>query len=791
MATLFDGSGSEDETNLKINKDYADSYNNWREKEEFQKLKDKYGEEAALKQILEHDNDSSLSSSESEDDDGEAWGPDVDKQFFQTIALLKTKDPSIYENGKQFFNKNEQPNAEQPKKKAKKEEKITLRDYERKLVLEKGGRISDEEDELPTQTFQQEQEELKKGFKMIVNAPDSDDEDILTVRQKSFKQQEMEEEEYREWLKGHKNELNDNEAKNKLEPLKKYWNDPNLEENEKFLKDFFLNKRYKDLDDKNYIPSYEEVVHDSEEDLSEDEKTLEKQQEFEHKYNFRFEEPDPEFIKRFPRTIKDSMRRPDTKRKEKRQEINERKKREKEEKKEELRQLKKYKLNEIREKLEQLKSITGNSSLPFQDNELEGDFNPEEYDKKMSSYFNQDYYQVEEGDKKPEFPFDPEIDDENWDAYTGQDGEPVPSTSNADAEYEPHCEDPDFIMDCEYEEKVKSKETTEITRRGRGRKKSLFAKKLESKKPVFDPTQYPNYEEYLEEYYKLDFEDIVGDQPVRFKYRNVVPNDFGLDTEEILAAREKELNHWCSVKKMSQYRNEQEELYDLKTFNGKRQNLALKKKVLPSLFVENSEELVVEEQEADRKKRRRKQGKDEDVKQDESVVNPSRKSDEGSTNIKQNRKKRKDSQKNTESHVDKMNDERTNPRNDELQRTEDPGTTALATEKETAKKKKKKQKQKSTASEPNEVINKNPSCAAEPDGVQQSAAKTKKLKKKQRKKNKEKGVCATTAQPGKIFKNSKKAALPALSLTDDRLKAYGINPKKFKNSLKYGKKAKQ
>ena len=54
--------------------------------------------------------------------------------------------------------------------------------------------------------------------------------------------------------------------------------------------------RYKCSEDKEYIPTYEEVVHDSEGDLSEDEKTLEKQMEFEHKYNFRFEEPDPEFV---------------------------------------------------------------------------------------------------------------------------------------------------------------------------------------------------------------------------------------------------------------------------------------------------------------------------------------------------------------------------------------------------------------------------------------------------------------------------------------------------------------
>merc|ERR1719233_1779850 len=201
-----------------------------------------------------------------------------------------------------------------------------------------------------------------------------------------------------------------------MKGLRDYWNKDDLDEGEKFLKDYLLNKRYKENED--YVPSYDEIVHDSDDDLSEDEKNVEKQEEFEHKFNFRFEEPDEEFIKRYPRTIKDSLRKDADKRVKKRKEVEERKKREKEQKKEDLKMLKSMKKKEIMKKLETLKKITGNADMELDEEDIEGDFDPEKYDKKMQEIFsNYDDNVVVEDEEKPTFSdIDDEYDYEDEDA---------------------------------------------------------------------------------------------------------------------------------------------------------------------------------------------------------------------------------------------------------------------------------------------------------------------------------------------------------------------------------------
>ena len=142
------------------------------------------------------------------------------------------------------------------------------------------------------------------------------------------------------------------------------------------------------------------------------------------------------------------------------------------------------------------------------------------------------------------------------------------------------------------------------------KKKSKFAEALEKEKPTFDPNDKASFEEYLDEYYGLDYEDIIGDLPCRFKYRKVPANDLGLSTEEILNAPDRELNSWASLKKTCQYRSNEDEDKDIKEYAKKKNNLSLKKKVLPSLFNEDPEEnLAAEKTNKANKNRKRRSRK--------------------------------------------------------------------------------------------------------------------------------------------------------------------------------------
>jgi protein KRI1 len=253
------------------------------------------------------------------------------------------------------------------------------------------------------------------------------DEGLLQLKEKSKEQKEKEEAEYIDWLRGKKADIKDPSLKKNMATLHDYWTDPSLPESERFLRDYILNRRYVDNEDESGEDSdapaqAADAVAKVEKldfvEFSDEEKIIENQEEFERKYNFRFEEPDPEFIKSYPRTIVDSARREKTKRREKREEVKKRKELEKVKRREEIKRLKNLKRMEIAAKIDRLRRVSGKKELKLSEEDLEKEFDPDEYERRMQELFDEDWCGPDEAageddneDDKPVFTDDEEEDE--------------------------------------------------------------------------------------------------------------------------------------------------------------------------------------------------------------------------------------------------------------------------------------------------------------------------------------------------------------------------------------------
>ncbi|KAK4055204.1 Kinetochore protein Spc24 [Microbotryomycetes sp. JL201] len=575
---------------LSINKDFADKYHKKKQTEELSKLQDKYGKDMSL-QDLQDDSEDSESLSD-DDSDAELVTPAVDAAILRTLAKIRNKDPSVYEQGRQVFDEEESAIGSSSKQSAatrqqSKPKPVLLKDYQRQRVL--ADPTLSVSDNAPDSSFQplthrQEELALKDEVKKAFMGSDSDQgeddgDDLLVARDKTKDQVEEEEREYAQFLK-------ENAGGKAVEDA--------LAAEDRFLKEYILNRGWIDREaNDSRIPSYAEItggddregkkkkkkkqstsdalardqkgetededghVLDPGAHDSEDSEYEEKADDFEYRYNFRFEDPEGTQMTTHARNAVSTVRKPTTAvsaRARAREAAKERKEQEKQARKEEIRRLKALKRKQVEDKLLQLVQVAGQGTKGLEELDLEGDWDPEEHDRKMAQVYGEEYGQMEDDDFKPTWDDDIDITDivghdEDADADAAMSLPFVSGTEKSSKEEQLHDQDEDAAAGTTKSSKRKDKK--------RKRDEEGFpAELMSAAREQADDDQRQMLDKLEDEYYGIDYEDKIagGEIKTRFKYAKVEPNDFSLTPREILLATDNELNEYMSLKKLAPYR---------------------------------------------------------------------------------------------------------------------------------------------------------------------------------------------------------------------------------------------
>jgi len=532
---LFGDDSDAEEEKLQVNEKFAEAYEARKRKQALDKAK-----EQGLDDLSGDE-----SSSSDEDSDAELLTKKLSMQVAQTIHAIRSKDPSIYSDKTSFFDEDsdsEEDEEQAAERQRKKKKPYLLKDHLRDEVLASAKQGDDGEEVVPVvQTHAEEMEDLKRGFldaasaleggkaekkkkkkKKADDESDSDDDegDMFAMKKKQHTTEELEEqeEEFADFVKEKGAKENKSSAQNEKKALKRFYEESaSLNPTEKFLWEYIQNDGWTDQEDKKAGL----VDEDSEQEDKEDE--------FERSYNFRFEEEGQGAgvqVATHARTTANSVRRKDDSRKRKRKERDERKAAEKAKKVEELKRLKNLKKAELVDKIKQLKDVAGADGAAFENVDLDSEWDPDAHEKAMDTAFDEDYYEGTEEDKE-KFMAEMKAEMEQEADVAGDWGDENEETWWGEGEEE-GAEG--------YDEQEPSKSKKE--------------RKRKSKKDKVD------LGEYIDKYYELDYEDIVGGMPTRFKYTQVAPTDCGLTAEEILLLPDKTLNQFASLKAYAPYRDD-------------------------------------------------------------------------------------------------------------------------------------------------------------------------------------------------------------------------------------------
>ncbi|XP_024009230.1 protein KRI1 homolog [Eutrema salsugineum] len=469
-------------------------------------------------------------------------------EFIDSLVKVRAKDPVFRVTGltdgvdeEERKRKKEEKKKEKEEKKKNKKKKMYLKDVQARQLLEGGpDSLEENEERRGSQSYAEKNEELKRAVRDAVETgegnDDDDDEDLFRVKEGDEQEEEEEDEELKKKADEYFGEVSQ------------------LGEKDKFLRDFIVKQMWKEKDGKSKIDE------DELDELDKDEEALWMQEDYE--YSFRHEENAGETVMGQSRIVEGSVRKKDNSRKTQRKNKEERLKMVELERQEELKRLKNVKKKEMREKMKKVLSVAGfkeGEECPLDARDLEDEFDPEEYDKMMKAAFDDNYYGAEDEDlcsddddnEKPDFDKEDELLGlpKNWDVIQGGDGFTVAREKVLKLK--------ENVAGDEEEEEAEVEEVEEERegKRKRKRKTSLVQRAKEA---------------LMEEYYKLDYEDTIGDLKTRFRFAKVQPNNYGLEPEEILFLDDTELNQYVPLKKMAPFMEKDWEVNSYKVKDQKR-----------------------------------------------------------------------------------------------------------------------------------------------------------------------------------------------------------------------------
>ncbi|KAI1378318.1 Krr1-domain-containing protein [Hypoxylon crocopeplum] len=563
--SLFDDSDDESDggVKLQINTEYAKRFEHNKKREELQRLEEKFKSKQANGDKSKGENDDS-SSDETEDENGFLATEDLDADISATLQAIKTKDPRLYDGSTSFFRPIEEGDiTENATVKQKKEKPVFLQDYHREKILRGDTGADFDEEEIPSRTYAQEQDDLQQTIKDEIKAQleaedgaESSDSDEGFVKAKAQAKPAFE------------NGIHPSRAekikvpKPKLEDADK---DPEL-----FLSNFMSSRAWVEENGTNWQAF--------ESDDGDDEKA----DEWEAAYNLRFEDPNKsnEVLKSYSRNVvaARSVRRDDkTARKRQRETERENKEEEKQKRKEERARLRRLKLDEAETKVKKIKKAAGLSGKTLKDEELqkllEDAWENDKWEEHLKKTFDEQYYAAAEEEvsededdvdankskkiKKPKWDDDIDIKDLIPDFEDGE----RPNISLTDDEQVREEENED-VDDAEDTPAAKRQKTSKERKR----------EKLESQKALRQ--ERAKLEAFVDAKMDLDNPEVLAgssssSKPTGFAYRDTRPESFGLTTRDILMASDADLNQYAGLKKLAHFRPADKQAKDRKRLGKK------------------------------------------------------------------------------------------------------------------------------------------------------------------------------------------------------------------------------